>query len=104
MGRLVARLFEAAGVAFLRARFHWFSLHPIGPVFQYTYGVWLYWSGLFIVWLVKFTLLRYGGIRAYLAGKPFFYGLAIGYVIGVMLSSVVDLIWFPMEGHRVHAW
>ena len=74
------------------------------PVFQYTYGVWLYWSGLFIVWLVKFTLLHYGGIRAYLAGKPFFYGLAIGYVIGVMLSSVVDLIWFPTEGHRVHAW
>ena len=96
--------FEAAGVAFLRARFHWFPLHPIGPVFQYTYGVWLYWSGLFIVWLVKFTLLHYGGIRAYLAGKPFFYGLAIGYVIGVMLSSVVDLIWFPTEGHRVHAW
>ena len=95
---------EAAGIAFLRARFHWFPLHPIGVVFQYTFATWLYWFSLFVVWLTKFTLLRYGGVKAYLAGKPFFYGLSLGYVIGVVLSGVVDLIWFPTEGHSVHGW
>ena len=96
--------FEAAGIALLRARLHWFPLHPIGPAFQYTFGTWLYWFSLFLVCAVKVTLLRYGGVRAYLAGKPFFYGLAIGYASGIILSAVVDLIWFPSEAHHLHGW
>ena len=96
--------FEAGLIAFLRGRFHWFSLHPIGLAFQYTFGTWIYWFNLFLVWVVKLLLLRYGGVRLYRAGKPFFYGLAIGYVIGVTLSVAVDLVWFPEQGHRMHSW
>ena len=96
--------FEAGLIAFLRGRFHWFPLHPVGLAFQYTFGTWIYWFNLFLVWVVKLVLLRYGGVRLYRAGKPFFYGLAIGYVMGVTLSVVVDLVWFPVEGHRTHGW
>ncbi len=96
--------FEAAGIAFLRGCFHWFPLHPIGLAFQTTFGTSLYWFNLLIVWVVKLVLLRYGGVQAYRAGKPFFYGLGVGYVIGVLLSAVVDLIWFPAAGHRMHGW
>ena len=95
---------EAALIALLRGYFHWFPFHPIGLAFQHTFGLRLYWFSLFIVWIVKITLLRYGGTGAYRAGKPLFYGLAIGYVIGVIFSMVVDLIWFPAEGHRMHGW
>jgi hypothetical protein len=95
---------EATGMAVLRARFHWFALHPIGLAFQYTSGTSIYWFSLFLVWIVKLTLLRYGGIRAYRGGKPLFFGLGVGYVIGVVLSGVVDVIWFPSEGHSVHNW
>lgn len=49
-------------------------------------------------------LLRFGGKGAYLAGKPFFYGLAIGYVSGIIVSVCVDLIWFPTAGHNVRSW
>ena len=95
---------EAAGIALLRARFHWFSLHPMGLAFQYTFGTWLYWFSLFLVWCIKLVLLHFGGVRAYQAGKPFFYGLAIGYVLGVGLSGLVDLAWFPADAHHVHGW
>jgi hypothetical protein len=88
----------------LRAHFHWFSLHPVGLAFQYTFGTWLYWFSLFLVWLVKVVLLRYGGVKAYQRGKPFFYGLGIGYVAGVVLSVGVDLVWFPTGGHGMHGW
>ena len=97
-------LFEAGGIALLRARFHWFPLHPIGLAFQHTSGTSIYWFSLFLVWVSKLILLRYGGIRAYRKGKPFFYGLGVGYVIGVVLSGVVDVIWFPTQGHNVHDW
>ena len=95
---------EATVLAVLRARFHWFPLHPIGVAFQYTSGTSIYWFSLFLVWGIKLTLLRYGGMRAYRAGKPLFFGLGIGYVLGVVLSGVVDVIWFPGAGHSVHNW
>jgi hypothetical protein len=95
---------ESAGLAIARAHLHWFSLHPVGIAFQHTIVSSLYWFSLFLVFLVKLLLLRYGGVRAYLAGKPFFYGLGVGYVSGVILSVTVDLIWFPGGGHVIHAW
>ena len=96
--------FEAAALAFLRGRYYWFPLHPMGLAFQHTAGTSIYWFSLFLVWVAKLLLLRYGGARAYRAGKPFFYGMGIGYVAAVVLSGVVDVIWFPVEGHRVHDW
>lgn len=95
---------EAATMAALRARFYWFTLHPVGLAFQHTSGTSIYWFSLFLVWIVKLTLLRYGGIAAYRRAKPLFYGLGIGYVVGVVLSGVVDVIWFPHAGHPVHDW
>ena len=96
--------FEAAGLAFLRGRFYWFSLHPLGLAYQATAGTSIYWFSLLLVWLAKLVLLRYGGIRAYRTGKPFFFGLGIGYVIGVVFSGVVDMIWFRGQMHVVHDW
>ncbi len=96
--------FEGALLAFLRARWSWFPLHPVGVAFQNTIVGILFWFSLFLVWLIKLILLRYGGVRAYLSGKPFFYGLGIGYVTGVILSVTVDLIWFPTAGHFIHGW
>ena len=95
---------EGALITFLRARFHWFPIHPIGLVFQNTHATFHYWNNFFIAFVVKLVLLRYGGVNAYLAGKPFFYGLGIGYTVGVLLSTIVDAIWFPMAGHHVHGW
>lgn len=106
-GKLAVFLFgwtEAGVLTFLRARFHWFPLHPVGLAFEGTFGPDLYWLTLSVVWIAKLVILRFGGVKAYVAGKPFFYGVGIGYVAAVILSATVDLIWFPTEGHRVHWW
>ena len=95
--------FEAAVLAFMRSRFHWFPFHPIGIALQNSLGTRIYWFSLFLVLVVKAILLRYGGVNAFVAGKPFFYGLGVGYVTGVAVSLCVDLIWFPV-GHSVHGW
>ena len=95
---------EGALITLLRARFHWFPIHPIGLVFQYTHATFHYWNNFLIVFVIKLILLRYGGVNAYLAGKPFFYGLGVGYTVGVLLSTIIDFVWFPMAGHHVHGW
>ena len=95
--------FEAGILAFMRSRFHWFPLHPIGLALQNSIGTQFYWVSLALVLVVKAILLRYGGVQAFVAGKPFFYGLGVAYVAGVVASLCVDLIWFPV-GHVVHGW
>ena len=56
---------------------------------------------VFISWLAKRLILRYGGIGTYRRLVPFFMGLPVGFFLGVGLSYVVDVIWFFGRGHRI---
>ena len=57
-----------------------------------------------MTWSAKTILLRIGGIRLYRRAAPFFVGLPVGYVSGILVSGIVDIIWFPDGGHWVHGW
>ena len=62
-------------------------------------------SFAYAIFVLKCCLLKCSGTHGtYRAGKPFFYGLAIGYVTGVTLSVAVDLVWFPAQRHHTHGW
>jgi hypothetical protein len=69
----------------LRWRFVWWPLHPIGYVLAESVNwsmSWM-WNSIFISWVVKATLLRHGGIKAYRRSVPFFLGLILGdYLVG----------------------
>ncbi len=75
----------------MRTRFVGFPFHPLG----YCIGpglVWL-WLPFFIAWLVKFFVLRYGGLRMYRRTLPFFLGLVLGdYTMGA-LWSLIGVAW-----------
>ena len=88
----------------MRTRFHWFTLHPVGLAFQQSMGERMYWFSLLVVWIIKVNLLRYGGVRTYLAWKPLFYGMTVGYVLGVIVARGADRIWFPAASHWLHRW
>lgn len=64
---------------FLRQRFIWWPLHPIGFPIAATYTIVSYgWFAIFLAWLFKSTILRYGGVRLYRTLLPFFLGLVLG--------------------------
>jgi hypothetical protein len=50
------------------------------------------------------VVLRFGGVSLYRKSKPFWFGVIVGYLFGIGVSSVVDAVWFPDEGHFVHGW
>lgn len=104
LGVWLAGAAGAGLLALLRTRLTWWPLHPLGLAFQYTSGPRYYAFSIFWVWLAKFLILRYGDIRLYQRAKPFFYGTVAGYAVGVVATMVVDLIWFPGEGHGFHNW
>jgi hypothetical protein len=85
-------------------RFAWWSLHPIGFVVVKTAGMDSMIAAIFIVWLVKAILLRFGGIQLYRKAIPAVIGMLIAFVFGVFVSYVVDIIWFPQNGHMLQNW
>ncbi|UCH36383.1 MAG: hypothetical protein JSV65_08520, partial [Armatimonadota bacterium] len=65
-------------LALLRSRFPSFPLHYVGFTITAGYGMHHMWFSVFLVWAIKASLLRWGGLRAYRAAFPFFAGLLIG--------------------------
>ena len=97
-------LAQAGLLMLLRNRISWWPLHPLGLAFQTMQGSRAYAFSLMLTWTSKLIILRVGGISLYRRCIPFFFGLVIGYVVGVGVSSIVDFTYFPEEGHSVHGW
>ena len=77
---------------FLRARFIWWSLHPLGYVMASSWGMWNLWCCLFVTWGLKAAILRYGGLNAYRHAIPFFLGLALGDYMAGSLWSILSIL------------
>jgi hypothetical protein len=58
------------------ARFVGFPLHPVGRPWASPLPTYRVWFSVFIAWLLKAMILRYGGPRLYLRLRPFFLGLS----------------------------
>lgn len=71
-----------AGLMMARHHLLWWPLHPLGYVVG---SVWLMdelWFSIFLAWLIKLTVMKYGGPKLYQMTRPFFLGLILGqYVI-----------------------
>jgi hypothetical protein len=64
-------------------------LHPIGLLMVQTFYGMEAWASIFVGWLVKVVLVRYGGARLYRLARPVFLGLIMGEVFGAAVWAVV---------------
>ncbi len=91
-------------ITLLQSRLTWWPIHPLGLMLVTSGPVWRYVLDIFLVWLAKLLILRFGGIALYRRTRPFCYGLIVGYVFAVGCSFLVDFIWFPQGGHYIHGY
>ena len=90
---------------YLRYRFPGFPIHPIGFTISASSTLRNTTMTIFVVWVIKSLILRVGGLERYRATSPLFLGMLIGFLAGVALGVIVDIIWFPGNGHEIHvAW
>ena len=92
-----------SGLMALRYRFPLFPIHPIGFIVTTTpllHEI----TSIFIVWAYKFITLRIGGAMLFNRYRPLFFGLIVGRGMGVLLSFLIDLVFFHGGGHGVHGW
>jgi hypothetical protein len=71
----------------MRVRYSWWPFHPLAYAVTSSWEINLLWLSLFIAWLIKSILLRYGGVGRYQQSLPLFYGLILGqFVYGSLLN------------------
>ena len=85
---------------FMQRNFLWWPFHPIG--FAIGANGWLnaLWFSIFLAWLIKSAVLRYGGHKLFKAGQPLFLGLVLGQYSCAGLWVVIDSL-TGMTGNQV---
>ena len=62
---------------FMRARFYWWPVHPVGLLAFASYGLDRMWMSFFLGWLVKVSFLKFGSGRLLRQGRFFFIGFIV---------------------------
>lgn len=87
--------FMFAGAAFttflsvMRMKFLWWPFHPVGYAISMNFGVDYIWFTIFLGFIIKWSILKFGGLKALRRASPFFIGMIIGeYAIGSFWSAL----------------
>jgi hypothetical protein len=81
-----------------RSRFVWFTLHPIGYLVGLTYSMNMLWFSVFLGWLCKVLIMRFGGVEIYRRATATFLGLILGDVFMMLFWLVID----GWQGRTMH--
>jgi hypothetical protein len=82
-----------AALVYLRGQFLWWPFHPSGFVLAHA-GLamtWV-WFPMFMGWLAKAAILRYGGMKLFRAAIPFFLGLLLGDIVVGVLWAIAGTV------------
>ena len=79
------------GLIFLRHHFLWWPFHPLGfAICTVSYIVGRLWFSVFIAWLLKITILKYGGAQLHRVLRPLFMGLILGQFCNAGFWLIID--------------
>ena len=95
---LIAGILLTWGMMAARSRFAWFPFHPIGYLICLNYAMQVFWFSIFLGWLAKSLIPRFGGHTAYRKTVPFFLGLVLGDVSMMLFWLIIDG-WQGRTGH-----
>ena len=81
-----------AGLIYAQQRFFWWPLHPVGFVIANGWLTGQIWFAVFLGWASKFVIMKHGGMRVFLAARPFFLGLIMGEATAAGTWLVIDYL------------
>lgn len=71
-------------------RFYWWPLHPLGFIVSVGWLANQVWFSVFIAWVLKLGIVKWGGMPLYERAKPFFLGLILGEATAAGLWLCID--------------
>ena len=89
------------GLYWVRGHVLSFPVHPMGLAVSQIMLTRHMWFSVFLVWLVKAALIRYGGPNLLQRVRPFFLGLILGQFAAIAFWLAVDLV-TGAQGHGLY--
>ena len=89
------------GLMLLRRFFLWWPIHPIGYTMLSSWASFKLWFSIFLGWMVKYSLVKYGGLRAYRQARPIFLGLVLGEMICAGIWAIIGMATGVSTGYRI---
>jgi len=86
---------------FLRVNFIWWPFHPVGFAISGSWSMNCLWLPIFIAWLAKLIMLRYGGFKVFQAAIPVALGLVLGEFI---IGSLWCILGIVLQIHTYSFW
>ncbi len=81
-----------AWLSFMRRQFVWWPLHPLAYALSCSWTVLVFWFPALVAWLIKTTMMRYGGVKIYRRARPFFLGMIFGEFFMAVFWTVISAI------------
>jgi len=91
------------GLLSLHRQFWWWPLHPVGYLMGASWPMINFWFPIFLGWLIKSLVLRYGGARIYRQMIPGFLALILAEFFSAGLWVVVDYF-TGVTGHEIFSF
>jgi hypothetical protein len=79
-------------MSYIKNRFIGFPIHPIGMTLGLTHPIYNVWFSVFIAWMIKSFILKYGGPAVYMRLRPFFLGMVLGGFTSAGIWLIIDYI------------
>ncbi len=78
--------------AFLQLRYSAWPIHPIGLLMMYSYPMRRIWFSVFLGWLLKSIVVKYGGATTLRKAEPLLIGVVVGEVFAAALLTLIAVI------------
>lgn len=85
----------------MRQTFVWWPLHPLGYTMLSSWATFKLWFSIFLGWGLKFSIVKYGGLKAYRQARPVFLGLVIGEMVCAGLWAIIGMSTGISTGYRI---
>jgi hypothetical protein len=76
----------------MRLNYTWWPLHPVGYLCMDTWPIGQLWFAIFLGWLIRTLVLRFGGARMYLQARPPMLGVIIGEAVAAGFWLIMGIV------------
>jgi len=92
IGASIAGFFACIALSYAKITIPGFPLNPVAYAMMSTFSTHFLWSSIFISWVCKVFILRYGGLKVFTKALPFFLGLILGDCIAGSIWCILSII------------
>lgn len=77
-----------AVLATLNRYFIWWPFHPLGYILGGEWMLRYFWFSIFLAWVIKWIILKFGGMEAHRKAVPIFIGITVGDAVMIAFWSI----------------